>query len=520
MTADDPVKGRAADDRRAEGRAADERRALEAAEATAEILPGDLLDADEVRRRATSGAAALGVRNVVLLVVGLAANLVLARLLVPRDFGYVALGQTVALAGSFLASGGIGIALIGRPQAPSRRELESVLGVQLAAATGLAVVFAAAAVPFGRGGAVVALILASLPLSTLRVAQAILLERELSFRAIATVDVIELLAQYAWAVTAVALGAGVWGLASAIVVRGLSGSVAMMRLGPLGLLRPRLRWREVRPLIGFGVRFQAAGGVGLARDQALNAGIAAIGGISLLGVWALAFRFMQVPLLLFSTLYRVSYPAMAKLLAAGRDPRPAIERGAGVTAVAIAVIVVGIAAGAPALVPAVLGDRWQDVPEILGLGGIALMLSCPVAAATVGWLYAADDPGTVLRAFAVHAVVWVSVTLALLSPVGPAAIGIGWIAGALGDSTLLALAAARRTGAHVLRVIAPPFAIALVAGAAGWTLSTTTESVAAGLAGLLVGEALLLAGLFVVARPLLREAVGLARQGFAEARQL
>ena len=92
----------------------EERRAAEAAaEATTEVVPGDLLDADEVRRRAAGGAAALGVRNVVLLAAGLLANLVLARLLVPSDFGYVALGQTLALVGSYLASGGLGIALIG-----------------------------------------------------------------------------------------------------------------------------------------------------------------------------------------------------------------------------------------------------------------------------------------------------------------------------------------------------------------------------------------------------------------------
>ena len=497
----------------------EERRAAEAAaEATTEVVPGDLLDADEVRRRAAGGAAALGVRNVVLLAAGLVANLVLARLLVPSDFGYVALGQTLALVGSYLASGGLGIALIGRREAPSRRELEVLMGVQLAAATALAAVFAAGAIPFGRGGAIVALILVSLPFSTLRVPQAIVLERELSFRTIATVDVIELLAQYIWAVGTVALGAGVWGLASAVVVRALAGSVAMIRLGPLGLLRPRLGWSEVRPLLGFGVRFQAAAGVGVARDQVLNAGIAAIGGISTLGVWALAFRFMQVPLLLFTTLYRVSYPAMAKLLAAGRDPRPAIERGAGVTAVATAVIVVGIAAGAPALVPALLGDRWDDVPAILGLGGIALMLSCPVAAATVGWLYAADDPGTVLRAFIAHSVIWIAVTLALLSPVGPAAIGIGWVAGAFGDSGLLARAAAARAGARLGRVLAVPFAVTLVAGGAGWALSTTSDTVAAGVAGLLVGEVVLLAGLFVLANPHLREAVGLAREGLGQAR--
>lgn len=489
-----------------------------AAEATVEVLPADVLDADEVRRRAAGGAAALGVRNIVLLAAGVVANLILARLLTPADFGYVALGQTLALVGSYLASGGLGIALIGRREPPSRSELESVFGIQLAASTAFAVVFALGAIPFGRGGEIVALILVSLPFSTLRLPGVIVLERDLKFRTVATVDVIELMAQYVWAVGTVALGAGVWGLASAVVVRSLAGSVAMLRLGPLGLLRPRLHWSEVRPLLGFGVRFQAAATVGIARDQALNAGIAAISGVSALGIWALAFRFMQVPLLLFTTLYRVSYPAMAKLLEAGRDPRAAIERGAGVTAVATGLIVVGIAAGAPALVPALLGDRWDDVPPILALGGLSLMLSCPVAAATVGWLYALGDPTTVLRAFVAHAVLWVTVTLLLLTPVGPAAIGIGWLVGAIGDTGVLGHAAAKRAGARLGRVLVAPFLLVLVAGGAGWALSSTSETVAAGVAGLLVAELALLAGLFLLANRDLREAVALARQGVGEAR--
>jgi O-antigen/teichoic acid export membrane protein len=492
---------------------ADRERELAAAQATAEVAPADVLDAGEVRRRAVSGAAALGVRNVVLLAAGVVANLVLARLLTPRDFGLVALGQTLVLVGGYLSSGGIGIALVGRREPPTLPELQAVFGIQLAMASALAVVFALGAIPFGRNGAVVALMLATLPLSTLRLPQAIALERELSFRTIATVDVIELLAQYTFALAAVAAGAGVWGLAAAVVVRGVAGAIAMVRLSDLGWVRPRLAWSETRPLLGFGARFQAAAGIGVARDQALNAGIAAIAGISTLGVWALAFRVMQVPLMLYSTLYRVSYPAMAKLLAAGRDPGPAIERGIRLTGVSIAAIVVGIAAGAPALVPALLGDRWDHVPPILALGGVALLVSCPISAATVGWLYAADDPGTVVRAFAVHAAAWLLVGLALLEPVGPAAIGIGWVAGAIGDATVLGRAAARRTGARVLQSLAVPTGLALVAGGAGWALSSTSETVAAGVGGLLAGQAILLAGLLLLARPLLGEVVSLARQG-------
>jgi hypothetical protein len=119
----------------------------------------------------------------------------------------------------------------------------------------------------------------------------------------------------------------------------------------------------------------------------------------------------------------------------------------------------------------------------------------------------------VVRAFAVHATAWLLVGLVLLEPVGPAAIGIGWVAGAVGDATVLGRAAARRTGARVLRSLAVPAGLALAAGGAGWALSSTSETVAAGVGGLLAGEAILAAGLLLLARPVLGEVVALVRQG-------
>lgn len=54
----------------------------------------DPLTAEEVKTRAAGGALTLGARNVVVFAIGLAGNLVLARLLLPRDLGLVALGTT------------------------------------------------------------------------------------------------------------------------------------------------------------------------------------------------------------------------------------------------------------------------------------------------------------------------------------------------------------------------------------------------------------------------------------------
>src|SRR2546421_2736296 len=88
--------------------------------------PSAQLAADEVRGRATSGAALLGARGLLVMLVGIVANLVLARLLTPRDFGLVTIGTVLLTLGGYLAEGGLGAALIQRSEPPRRRELEAV----------------------------------------------------------------------------------------------------------------------------------------------------------------------------------------------------------------------------------------------------------------------------------------------------------------------------------------------------------------------------------------------------------
>src|SRR5688572_23009306 len=122
------------------------------------------LTPDEIRARATRGAAVLGLRGIAIYGIGIAANLVLASLLVPRDFGLFAIGYVVVVFGTYIAEGGLGAGLIRREARASRSELQSVLGFQLALTTAIAAAALAAGAAFGRDGLVVATMVASLPL--------------------------------------------------------------------------------------------------------------------------------------------------------------------------------------------------------------------------------------------------------------------------------------------------------------------------------------------------------------------
>jgi O-antigen/teichoic acid export membrane protein len=469
----------------------------------------------ETGRRAAAGAAVLIARGAVILVLGVGANVVLARLLTPRDFGLVALGTVLVVFGTFLADGGLGAGLIRRAAEPATRELRAVSAAQLALTAGVAVAAALVAIPIGRDGFIVATMVAALPIAMLKVPSVIVLERRLDYGPIAKVDLIEAAAFYAWALLTVALGAGVWGFATAVVARAVAGVVAMAWLGPVGLLRPRWSWADLRPVIGFGAKFQAAVVVGLVRDQSLNVGIAALAGTATLGIWNLGWRVLQIPFMVFGTLGRVAFPAMARVVSAGEDPRPAMERGGAAVAVLAAAVLTVLVGFAPAL-PVVLGPGWEDVPAILLWSGLAMIASFPVVLSSSPYLFASDAAGVVVRAAVVGAVTWLAVALSLASSIGAPAAGIGWCAGVLVQMPLLARAAAARSGAAVAHSVGLPIAIGLTGAAAGWVAADTAGgTVAAGILGAAVGEAILFGALLALRRRAIRDTRGLLSQALA-----
>ena len=86
----------------------------------------------------------------------LAGNIVLAHLLLPRDFGAVAFGTTLVTVAGVLSDGGIGVALIRRREDPSLEDLRALLGIQLAASCALATVTVVVGSLFGRVGLITA----------------------------------------------------------------------------------------------------------------------------------------------------------------------------------------------------------------------------------------------------------------------------------------------------------------------------------------------------------------------------
>ncbi len=454
--------------------------------------PGvDEVEVLEVKRRAAAGAALIVIRSAATQILALAGNIVLAHLLLPQDFGAVAFGMTLVTVAGVLSDGGIGVALIRRREDPSLEDLRALLGIQLAASCALMTLTVVVGSFFGRVGLITAVMALSLPFLAARAPASIVLERRLLFRPVVIAEFVESLTFYAWSIPAVLAGFGVWGLASGTVVRAIVGALLLTYLSPVGWVGARLDVGRLRSLLAFGVLFQARGLVALARDEGLNIGIVAIAGLSTLGMWALASRVMQVPFWVFSALWRVSYPAMARLSRAGAELGATVDNLAGTTSLLAVGVLAPLSGVADQLIPAVFGQKWAPAAAIIPWASAGLMVSGPISVACSGYLYAMNDSRTPLRATVANAVVWLSAAFGMIRTVGPAAVGIGWLLGSLTEAFVFSRAVRSRSTARLWPACVLPLCLAIPTAVAA---RAAEIAVGGGLVGAVVGA--LFAGAF------------------------
>jgi O-antigen/teichoic acid export membrane protein len=438
--------------------------------------PSDADSPSTIRERGASGAALLTAQAAAAQVVAFAGTLALAHLLVPRAFGLVAFGATVVIIGNFFADGGLGASLIRQSTDPTTAELRALLGLQLIVGCVLALGIAAVGLQAGTAGGITALMASSLPLLALRAPHAIVLERALRYGRIASIELTESVAYYLWAIATVWAGWDVWGLASAAITRALVGSVLITLASPLGVIWPRLSPGTLRPMLGFGIGFQAVGLAALARNQGVNLVIAAGGGAQLLGYWSLASRLLLVPFWLFQALWRVSYPTMARLRAMGEDTSLTVEHLACITALVAGAALAPLAASAHDLVPAIFGSRWATAADPIPWACAGLAISGPISVAAAGYLYSERDVATPLRATIVNGLVWVGLTAVLVGPVGVAAAGVGWMIASWSEATIFSRALRLRARVAVFRLIALPVAAVYASSILAYALPLPTSN--------------------------------------------
>lgn len=427
-------------------------------------------------------------------VITLATTLVLARLLVPADFGLFAMATLGMELLSVFSGLWLGAALVLRDDMDKRAQ-GTVLTLLMAAGAALALLLLALAPAlaafFGepRIAGVVALLAAVLLISGVNWFYETILQRELAFRRRFACQVVRTVAFSVVSLGLALASAGVWALIAGYVAGYLANAVALLVLTPYRV-RPAFDAREARRIVRSGRGFLWQDLSGFIGENADYLAIGRLLGPSQLGLYAMAFRQASLPqYAIAEPVGKVTFPAFAQMRRRGEDVRPAFLNALRMVALVTCPVGVVLSAAAVPFTLALLGESWRAMAgplAVLGVWGVLRPLQTTV--------------GNLLNSLG-RAEIYGRVALISLAPlvaatfVSAAVGGIATVAWALlAHMTIcfavLAVAAARVAGLPVRRLAEAlwPFALA---SAVAWLATRGVTELAAGLPP---GIALLAAG--------------------------
>jgi lipopolysaccharide exporter len=447
----------------------------------------------------------------------LGSTIVLARLLVPADFGIVALATLAVGLFNIFSTLGLSGALILRQDLDQRGKgtvlvlliaQGAILGLLLAALAPLAAdVFSQP-----RLSGVLAAMSALVLVSGFTLFYETILQRELEFRRRFLVYMVQSVVYATVAIGLAAWGAGVWSLVIGQLASTLAYGVTLYWLAPYRV-RPAFDPAEARSVFLAGRGFLVQGTLGFLQQ---NADFIAVGktlGSAQLGLYSMCYRLGELPnQSIAEPTAVVTFPAFARMRHRGEEVAASFLSTLRMIALITCPIGVFLSAAADPFTTAVLGDKWLGMIgplSILGLWAIGRPVDT-----TTGWLL--NSVG--------HAGLVGTVTAVMLVPLVPAVFvaaelgGLNAVAWVMVADTVLALLAmsylaSSRAGIAMSdqwRALAPIGLACAITWVAVWLAARATDDLSPGvsLAVCVVAWAITYAAALSVAAPgLLRDAL-------------
>lgn len=340
--------------------------------------------------RTVRGGAVTIVSQGIKFVLGIAATIVLARLLTPQDYGLI--GMVVVVTGfvAMFKDLGLSNATIQREEI-NAEQISTLFWVNVALSIAIMLLTAALAPAVAwfygdtRLTSITIVYATGFLFGGLAVQHEALLRRQMRFTALAARDMISLIAGIITALILGWYGAGYWALVANQLVTGFTNTFAVWVL---------CRWRPGLPVRSSGVRSMLAFGTNLTGFSIVNYFarnldnmlIGKFWGSEQLGLYAKAYQLLLLPIDQINTpVAAVAVPALSRLKESPERYRQAylriIEKIAMLTMPGMALLI----ATSDWVVLTVLGPQWSGAARIFTLLGIVGLVQ-PIAN-TTGWLF-------------------------------------------------------------------------------------------------------------------------------------
>lgn len=319
---------------------------------------------------------------------GLVSTLILARLLVPADFGLVAMALSFIFMAELLTAFGFDVALIQNQSATVEHYNTAwtgnfLLGISI---TVLMLTFAAPIADFYRKPEVTWIVCALAlgpSLSGLENIGVIAFRKEMDFRREFSFQVSRKIIAFLVVVPLAFLLRNYWALVAGILVSKLAGTVISYLMHPF---RPRFTLSKFRELFRFSRWLLFNNAVSFFKERSSDFFIGRIHGASPLGVYNISYELANLPSTeLSAPINRALLPGFARMTTA-QEVTSAYGNTVGVLALVTLPAAAGLLAIAPYVVLVVLGTKWLDaIPlmELLSFNGALLMFHSSMCAVLI-----------------------------------------------------------------------------------------------------------------------------------------
>jgi PST family polysaccharide transporter len=340
------------------------------------------------------------------------ATLVLAHLLMPSDFGLIALALIVVNFLYWFGGLSVGSALIVRQELDARG-VGTAFTLTVASGVVAAAVAAALSPLIGdafANGRVTGLLLALTSVFVITGFTSFydaLLQRELEFRRRFAALATQTIAYAVITITLAALGAGVWSLVIGQIGSAVLYAVALLIVAPYRV-RPAFDRVQARSLIVSGRGFLAQGWTVFVRQNADMVTVGRAFGAAALGFYSMAYRLGDLSYwAIADPVARVTFPAFARSRLRGEDIRASFLSVLRMVALVGCPVGVMLSGAAEPFTRAILGPRW--LPMVAPLTVLGIWSAIRPIDTTLFWLLNAVDRADL--------VAWMS--LAILVPLVP-----------------------------------------------------------------------------------------------------
>lgn len=348
-----------------------------------------MTQSDEIGRAAARGAVWLGIAQSLKIAVGFIGTVILARILLPSDFGVVAMAAPLVAFAMIVQNLGLSQALIQAENA-SNAQINSLFWYNILAAivlSGLIVLLAPLIAHFYgdvRIGWLAAAYASQISISALATVQIALLNRNMRFGSLSIIETAGLLCGFAATIGFALLLRNYWslflgGLTATLVVCGLAWRFGKWKPGAPDL-------REGRDLLGFGAHVVGSNIMNFIGQNADNVSIGRMWGAASLGLYDRSYQLMSAPVrALNDPLSRIMIPALSRLRGQPEQYRSAYLTAINGVAILTMPLAATVAICSKEVIALVLGPSWSEAAPIFFWLSLAA-ITTPIANSS-GWLY-------------------------------------------------------------------------------------------------------------------------------------